>query len=243
MGMTLRRNEDFIQKCIEIHSDKYDYSYVNYAGLNSDIIIVCRTHGIFKQKAYLHLRKRGCKKCNNEVNSSKRRLTKEDFIRRANMVHNNKYCYSLVEYKNSRSKVVIICKKHGEFIQNSNSHLLGTGCPSCRSSKGEVMIMDILDKYSLKYEREYKFGGCLFVKQLSFDFFIPALNMCIEYDGVQHFKSVDFFGGDSHFEYVKNLDKIKDDFCWNMGIFLLRIKYTDNDIESIIGGILKKQIC
>lgn len=239
MARTVSKTYDFIKKCNEIHLNKYDYSLVTYNGINKNIDIICKIHGIFKQKPYLHLRKRGCRKCNNDSSSKRRRLTKEEFIKKANLKHNNLYDYSLLEYNNSRSKVKIVCKNHGIFIQNSNSHLIGTGCPSCRSSKGEIIIMDILNKNNIEYEREYKFDGCFYVNLLPFDFFIPSLNYCIEYDGIQHFEPIVFFGGESHLEYIKSLDKTKDKFCIENNISLLRIKYTNkHNIELLLNNII-----
>lgn len=58
-------------------------------------------------------------------------MKKEDFIKRAQKIHENKYDYSKVEYVNNRTKVKIICPIHGEFLQTSDKHLRGAGCPSC----------------------------------------------------------------------------------------------------------------
>ena len=58
-----------------------------------------------------------------------KKLTLKDFINKANLIHNNKYDYSKVEYVNSKTKVCIICPKHGEFWQTPRSHLIGQGCP------------------------------------------------------------------------------------------------------------------
>ena len=63
------------------------------------------------------------------------RLTTEEFIRRGKKIHNNKYDYSKVIYKGSTKKVCIICPEHGEFWQNANSHLMGSGCPFCYNDK------------------------------------------------------------------------------------------------------------
>jgi hypothetical protein len=60
-----------------------------------------------------------------------KKLTTEEFIKRAKKVHGNKYNYSKVEYVNSSTKVKIICKKHGECKQLPHSHLSGRGCKKC----------------------------------------------------------------------------------------------------------------
>ena len=60
-----------------------------------------------------------------------RKLTTEQFIGKAKQVHGDKYDYSKVEYKNCSTNVCIICKKHGEFWQRPDKHLIGRGCPKC----------------------------------------------------------------------------------------------------------------
>ena len=60
-----------------------------------------------------------------------KKISKEEFIARSNNIHNNKYDYSKVEYVNNKTKVCIICPKHGEFWQTPKNHLLGQGCPIC----------------------------------------------------------------------------------------------------------------
>ena len=62
-------------------------------------------------------------------------MTTEEFIKRAKEIHGDKYDYSLVDYKNCRTKVKIICPKHGVFEQKSSKHLRGQGCPNCNKSK------------------------------------------------------------------------------------------------------------
>ena len=58
-------------------------------------------------------------------------MTKEVFIKKAKDRHGDKYDYSKVEYKNNKTKVCIICPKHGEFWQIAGNHLTGNGCPFC----------------------------------------------------------------------------------------------------------------
>lgn len=64
-----------------------------------------------------------------------KRLTKEEFVERAEKVHGNKYDYSKTEYVNARTKVCIICPEHGEFEQKPDHHLAGRGCPVCARGK------------------------------------------------------------------------------------------------------------
>ncbi len=119
--------EEIIKKFKEIHGDKYDYSKVEFHRVDEKVCIICPIHGEFWQEPRLHLNGMGCKYC-----AGKNMDTKE-FIRRSIMVHGNKYDYSKVEFKNSKSKVCIICPKHGEFWQTPNNHLTGYGCKKCGS--------------------------------------------------------------------------------------------------------------
>ena len=63
-----------------------------------------------------------------------KKKTTEEFIQYAIKVHDDKYDYSKVEYKNSRDKVIIICKEHGEFEQTPCGHIKGYGCKKCANT-------------------------------------------------------------------------------------------------------------
>ncbi len=122
--------EDFLKKAKEIHGNKYDYSLVEYKHSKEKVKIICKEHGIFEQRPNSHLLKMGCPKCAKNWKKSF-----EDFIKKAQEVHGNKYDYSLVEYKDTKTKIKIICKKHGIFEQRPNIHLKGGGCQKCANIK------------------------------------------------------------------------------------------------------------
>ena len=102
-----------------------------------------------------------------------------------------------------------------------------------RKSTGETIIESILNKYSIFYEREKTFDGCINKKKLRFDFYIPEKNICIEYNGIQHYQKVDRFGGEETFNYQKYNDSIKSNFCKENSINLLIISYKDSIIEKM----------
>lgn len=120
--------EEFINNVEQIHGDKYDYSLVEYKGTRYKIKIICPQHGEFSVTPNDHISKSsGCPTCSN-----RKKHTTESFIERAKRIHNNKYDYSLVEYKNGHAPVTIICPIHGTFTQIANSHLLQkAGCEKC----------------------------------------------------------------------------------------------------------------
>jgi len=118
---------EFIKRANKIHSNKYNYSKVDYKFSNHKIIIICPEHGEFTQRPGDHiLRHQGCPKCAGNL-----KLSVDNFIKRANKIHSNKYDYSKVIYNGGHSKVKIICPEHGEFLQEANSHLRGHKCKKC----------------------------------------------------------------------------------------------------------------
>ena len=125
--------DDFIDKACKIHGNKYDYSKVEYINNKTKVCIICPEHGEFWQRPDCHLHGQGCNKCANEKNGKKCSLTLEQFIKRAKQIHEDKYDYSKVDYKNIDTKVCIICSEHGKFWQTPYAHLSGQGCPICGS--------------------------------------------------------------------------------------------------------------
>ena len=227
---------DFLKKSNKIHNNKYDYSDVRYVDQKTHVNIICPIHGEFNQAPYLHLRGRGCRICKSTEIGKKKRIKYSEFVKRANEIHNNKYDYSISKFEKTRDKIDIICPAHGTFNQNANSHLLGVGCPTCRSSNGELFIMKLLDEYGINYIREYRFDDCVKIYKLPFDFFLPEKNTCIEYDGIQHFEPIDFFGGYESMIKLRENDEIKNNYCLESNIKMIRIKYThsNNEICNII---------
>jgi hypothetical protein len=118
--------EEFIQRAKQVHGDKYNYSKVEYINSKTDICIICKKHGEFYQKPNNHLNNQKCPNCNGGI-----KLNIEQFIQKAKEVHENEYDYSKIKYINARTKVCIICKKHGEFYQTPDNHIHFKGCPKC----------------------------------------------------------------------------------------------------------------
>ena len=125
-------SKQFIEATTKFHGDKYDYSKVDYKNLATKVVIICKIHKEFEQIPSNHL-KYGCNKCG--YMSQKFKSSKEDFVAKAVKVHGDKYDYSKAEYIKSSSKVIILCKEHGEFEQRPYSHLLGAGCKKCFENK------------------------------------------------------------------------------------------------------------
>lgn len=127
--------EDFIKECDIVHNGRYLYDKAVFEGLSKNIKIYCKKHGYFSQKARAHISGAGCRKCASDRINKLNRSTIEEFIRRAHETHKDKYDYSKTEYERCNKKVIIICKKHGEFVQTPEHHIRGSGCPHCANEK------------------------------------------------------------------------------------------------------------
>jgi len=216
------------------HGNKYGgLDKIIYKNASTKFKLLCPKHGEFD---VCPKNLNGCKKCANEKLS----LDTESFIEKSSIIHNNKYDYSLVDYINNKTPVKIICKKHGTFEQKPNDHLSGHGCRYCKISSGEELISNILNGLNISFIREYKFHNCKNNRSLPFDFYLPDINSCIEYNGKQHYEPIDYFGGSVTYNKTILRDKIKIDFCKENNINLLIISYLDKDIYSIIYNFIDK---
>lgn len=227
----------FINRAKVIHGDKYDYSLTIYTKAKSKVKIICPVHGVFVQTPNNHvLGGYGCNQCS-YLSST------QDFIEKSVKIHGNKYDYSKVEYKNNKTHVIIVCHKHGEFIQEPRSHLSGCGCPICKESAGELKIASVLEKSHINFFRQKSFPNCYRQKKLLFDFYLPEYNLCIEYDGRQHFEEIELFGGKEYLKLLQESDNIKNIYCKNNKIRLLRISNTQYDIiEELVNSFVQNCI-
>lgn len=126
---------EFIIRAVEVHGDKYDYSLVEYKSLKTKIIIKCDCGNIFEQQPATHIgiKKAGCTPCGYKKATNAQIRPLNGVIKEANIIHNNKYDYSLItDYKGLKIKVDIICPIHGLFKQPLSWHIIGkNGCPHC----------------------------------------------------------------------------------------------------------------
>ena len=241
MSKRVKTTEDFIGKAKDIHNNKYEYVFVDYKDSHTKVTIICPVHGVFEQTPNKHLSKKGCSKCGF---ISRCNLVKSDtntFVNKAKKIHGDKYGYSEVEYIGKENKIKIICNKHGIFEQTPHNHLAGNGCPICRESKGESIITDFLTKNKIKFTPQKRFSECRNILPLPFDFYLNDYNICIEYQGIQHFEPRSKFGGKVEFEKTIKRDKIKFDFCEKNKISLLLITYKDN-VNEILNNFLTNEL-
>lgn len=239
---------DFINKSNLIHNKFYLYDRSVYKNASAKIEIGCPTHGYFWQIAMNHMTGQGCNKCARIKTGQKLVRSMEEFVFLANQIHNNKYNYKFVVYKNSFQRITITCPKHGKFNQLPYIHLAGFGCPACKESLGEKQISNLLLKYNCNFKTQIRFSDCRDILPLSFDFGIygtdQKLKGLLEYQGIQHYKVIDYFGGKKAFDSYIKRDAIKKSYCQQNNIPLLIIPYDqrktiDKQINNFLLNILR----
>lgn len=136
----------------------------------------------------------------------------------------------LSEYVNMAAKLNIKCGKcNCDYTTSFQSYKInGTRCPCFYTiSKGEQIIEKYLIKHKINYIAQESFDDCKNIKKLKFDFYLPDLQILIEFDGKIHFEGVEYLGGQNSFEHRFKSDSIKNEYCKNNQKYLFRIAYTD----------------
>lgn len=154
---------------------------------------------------------------------------------------------TILEY-NSYTDLRCRCNQCGCEWNNKGVNLTqGHGCPICKKSKGEIAIQKCLTKWDIEYVPQKTFDNCRDIGLLPFDFYLPQHNTLIEYDGIQHYKPIDFDGKgyeDAYkkFQNTKKHDNIKSNFCLDNNINLIRIPYWEfenNNLEQYLNKYIK----
>jgi len=176
-GTVKATKEQFIEKANKSHNNRYDYSEVIYVESFTKVKINCKIHGAFYQIPTNHItRKRGCPKCKGGVV-----LTQEEFLEKAKQIHKNRYNYDKVIYKNSISKVEIICSLHGSFKQTPNHHLGGGNCSKCSHiiSQKQILWIESFHNSNIIMDYTVRINGKLYKP----DGFDSTTNTIYEFNG------------------------------------------------------------
>lgn len=215
----------------------------DYINTNSHMECKCKICGYEWKTMANHLinAKTGCPKCHGV-----KQKTQEEF--EIEMKEKSPNITVLGKYINNKTNIKCQCKVCGNIWEASPNALLrkqgGTGCPKCKMSHGEERVKDYLEERDITYIAQKSFDDMKYKHKLYFDFFLPDYNTAIEYDGCAHFFPVKFAGlkdtkAEERFEVTKLRDGIKNKYCEDNHIKLIRIPYTDFDN---IKEILDKEI-
>lgn len=152
-----KSQEQAVADLIKVHGDKYDYSETIYTRAVDSVEIKCKLHGKFSIIYDAHRSGKGCKKCGEISRRSARLKPYSEFLERARKVHGSKYSYIKESYSNLSSKMEIVCRKHGVFLQLPEKHLSGHGCKYC-SNKGPVTYDNFLSRSAEKHDYKYDYS-------------------------------------------------------------------------------------
>lgn len=147
------------------------------------------------------------------------------------------------EYKNAHDKIECKCLKCGETFYLRPDHIRrGIGHSGCNKSLGEERLEKYLKEHNINYIGQYRFGDCVRKERdMPFDFYLPDLNIAIEYDGIQHYEPVVKFGGEEGFAELKLNDYFKTSYCIKHNIELIRVPYTEyNNMEEFLNNYFNK---
>ena len=180
-----------------------------------------------------------CPKCSHKQSGDIWRKSKNTFIKEISNINSNIEITG--EYINDSTQIECLCKIcNTKWKATPNNLLHNSGCPKCKSSKGENKIDKYLSSNNVCFNRQHKFKDCKNIRTLPFDFYLPDYNTCIEYDGELHYKAVDYYGGEDALRNTKYRDEIKTQYCKENNIKLIRIPYWEFDnIEEILNRELE----
>lgn len=218
-----------------------------YIDTRSRIRFMCPIHGEQEKRAsHILYEKQCCSRCGWEESGNKRRRNFDYFVDIC-----KQYCeemnFTYVEaYRKGigtkgRIYMKYICNLHSDKgVQEMRFDTIGrikSPCSYCvdgsRNYWGEVLTTEYLEANNIKYYAQYKFADCKYKQNLYFDFFLPDLNICIEYNGLQHYQPCKLFGGEDAFKEQVIKDNIKRKYCNDNNIGLVEIPYTYNTKDKI----------
>lgn len=225
-GVAKKTHEEYVDEVAQINSDIEVVGI--YDGSMTKILHRCKIDGFEWYAAPNHiLRDRGCPRC-----AGNEKYGHEEYVRRVAEI--NPDIEVIGTYIGNNNKILHRCKAYGhEWSTSPNIILQGHGCPKCKTSKGEKIISNWLDNHNILYESQKTFDGCINKQHLPFDFYLSEYNICIEYNGKQHYEPIDYFGGKEKLESQILRDNIKKWYCKENNIYLLEIPYFADIYEEL----------
>ena len=225
-----KTEEQFIKDSKEKFGDRFDYSKCKYTGTKNNITLICKickTEFIVNSHNHLNSVDGGCKICAIKKVSESKRLTQEEVIKRCKERENEKeYDYSKIKYIDAYTKIEIVCKKHGSFwMLPYNFYGNYQDCPRCFESKAEKEIENFLISKNIAYKHQMSFPDLKDERKLFYDFYLEKQNLLIECQGEQHYRPVEYFGGEEKFKLQKYHDKLKKEYSLKHNYNFLEIPY------------------
>lgn len=164
----------------------------------------------------------------------------EDFKQEVYGLVGNDYTF-LDSYVSNKTKIKVKHNKCGNIYEVRPTDFFShqTRCPYCNSPKGETIITKLLDIFNLNYEYQKSFDDLKDVQPLSYDFYLPDQSILIEYQGLQHYQPIDYFGGETQFAIQQKHDQMKFDYAKDHGYNLITVPYTEDTFSKIKKYLIK----
>lgn len=238
-GVERYTQEEYIKRVNEINPDIEVVG--EYVGAHVKILHRCKTD----RYEWLVSPRNILKGCNCPRCVGRERYTQEEYVKKVGEINSN--IEVVGEYAGSLTPILHKCKIDGyEWYTTPSNIFQGCGCPKCgKHSKGEKIISNWLDDKHILYIPQKTFNGCKSKIALRFDFYLPDYNICIEYNGQQHYEPVDYFGGEEGFEMRIKRDQIKADYCKENNIPLIIIPYYADiyeELDKLYELIMNKEV-
>lgn len=184
-----------------------------------------------------------CPSCSYKHRALLKTKSHTEFLNQIYNLYGNKYTICS-QYKGDANPITIQCNTCNKKYKGIPTRLLQgfSTCPYCNQPRGELLISLILDSKSIVYEVQKTFPNLTDIKPLSYDFYIPSYNILIEYQGEQHYKSKEFFGGNNAFDTQRRHDKIKRNYATKNNIRLIEVPYTENTFTKIENFLINNKV-
>ncbi|QNI20980.1 hypothetical protein [Vibrio phage vB_pir03] len=150
----IKDREAFVKEAKEKYGDVYDYSKIDYKNISTEVTVICNKHGPFQAIPLRHLEGKRCMECFRES----KRLTFDEFEKRAEEIHGKSYLFLESSWISGRHHVKAVCKKHGEFEARASSILAGTGCKKCSDEKQRRAVEDVIEDIKKIHGDRYCFS-------------------------------------------------------------------------------------
>ena len=233
-GNAKKTDEEFQQEVFSLV--KNDYTFLEpYVDRKTKLRVRHNECGsIYEVRPSDFIRGNRCPYCFGSIKKTNTQFKKEIY----DLVVNE---YTFLEpYVNYKTKIKVRHNKCGNIYEVTPSDFLnGKRCPYCNSPKGETVITKLLDTLNINYEYQKTFPDLKDKTCLSYDFYIPSQSILIEYQGVQHYQPIDYFGGETAFRKQQKHDQMKLDYAKEHGYNLITVPYTEDTFSKIKKYLIK----
>ena len=233
-GLLKKTDRQFQQEVFDLVGDEYTF-LDKYSNNKTKLRVKHNKCGnVYDVTPKDFIRGRRCPYC-----SKKKHKDTHEFAKEISTLGNGEYIL-LSDYINAYTKIKVKHLKCNTIYEvRPYSFLQGNRCPYCNVPKGETIIAKILNTLNINYEPQKTFDDLRDINILSYDFYVPDQSILIEYQGLQHYEPVDYFGGDNKFFIQQKHDKLKSDYAKDHGYTLIAVSYTEDTFSKIKKYLIK----